>query len=142
MAAERKHLEAFLKEAERVYEEIVCRAGPGSGDTLDDIEEQAEHAGSALALKLLRDRLAAEAAAEPPELTCPQCGRRMRQPKRAAARHQDTACGAARYERRHAICDGCGSSFSPSGPPAEDSAAGGVEPPSQESVRGQPGGVV
>lgn len=134
--------EAFLAEARRLYDEMISRAGPSSGDTFDDIEEQAEGAGRKLILKLLKERLAAEAKAEGAEMACPKCGKPMRRPKQAAQRNLDTASGTVRYERRHAICDRCDASFSPSGPAAENPSARRIGPSAAKSVRGQRGGVV
>ena len=137
-----KDREAFLAEARRLYDEMISRAGPASGDTFDEIEEQAEGAGRQRILRLLKERLAAEAKAEGAEVACPKCGRPMRRPKKASARNLDTASGTVRYERRHAICDRCEASFSPSGPTAENPGAGRVGPSAAKSVRGQRGRVV
>jgi hypothetical protein len=129
--------ETFLREAAKLYDEMIKRAGPASGDTFDDIEEQAEGIGRKLILKMLRDRLAAEAQSEPETATCATCGKVMRRPKGAWARHLDTASGTVRYERRHAICDRCGASFSPSGPPPEHPATRGIGPAPAKGLRGQ-----
>jgi hypothetical protein len=137
MARPDKDREAFLAEARRLYDEMISRAGPASGDTFDDIEEQAEGAGRKLILKLLKERLAAEAKAEPEAVLCAKCGRPMRRPKGASARNLDTASGTVRYERLHAICDRCEASFSPSGRAAENPAARGIGAPAAKGVRGQ-----
>ena len=137
MTPEDEGRDAFLAEARRLYDEMISRAGPASGDTLDDIEEQAEGAGRKLILKLLKERLAAEAKAEPESAICAKCGRPMRRPEKASARNLDTASGTVRYERRHAICDRCNASFSPSGPAAEDPAARGIGQAPAKGLRGQ-----
>jgi len=142
MTHEDKGREAFLAEARRLYDEMMSRAGPGSGDTLDDIEEQAEGAGRKLILKMLRERLAAEAKADPETTACAKCGKPMRRPKKASRRNLDTASGTVPYERRHAICDRCNASFSPSGPAAENPVARGIGPAPAKGLRGQRGRVV
>jgi len=134
--------DAFLAEAERLYDEMISRAGPASGDTFDDIEEQAEGAGRKLILRLLRERLRAEKEAEPERIECSKCGARMRRPDREMPRNLDTASGQVNYERRHAICDRCRTSFSPSGPSVENTAPGRVEPPAAKSMRGQSGRIL
>jgi hypothetical protein len=137
MARSDKDREAFLAEARRLYDEMISRAGPSSGDTFDDIEEQAEGAGRKLILKLLKERLAAEAKAEPEAVLCAKCGQPMRRPKEATARNLDTASGTVHYERLHAICDRCEGSFSPSGPAAENPGARGIGASAAKGVRGQ-----
>ena len=126
MKSEEKEREVFLRMAGQLYDEMVSRAGV-SGDRFDDIEEQALAACRELALEFITARLSAEEEAGPEVICCPKCDRKMRRPK-SAPRNLDTFIGTVHYERRHAICDGCGHSFSPSGPLAGDSAAGGVEP--------------
>ena len=126
--------DTFLQEAARLYDEMMSRAESASGDTFDDIEEQAEGAGRKLILKLLRERVAAEEKAQAETVTCPDCSRPMRRPRKAAERNLDTASGTVHYERRHAICDLCGASFSPSGPTSEDPASGRIEPPAAQGV--------
>jgi hypothetical protein len=137
MTSEEAGREAFLAEARRRYDEMISRAGAASGDTFDDIEEQAEGAGRTLILKLLKERLAAEAKAEGEQTACPKCGKPMRRPKEASERNLDTASGTVHYQRRHAICDRCDASFSPSGPAAENPAARGIGPPPAKGLRGQ-----
>ena len=136
MTSEDAGREAFLAEARRLYDEMILRAGPASGDTFDDIEAQAEGAGRRLILKLLKERLAAEASREPDAVLCEKCGQPMRRPK-ASERNLDTASGTVRYERRHAICDRCEASFSPSGPAALDPVARGIGPAPAKGLRGQ-----
>jgi len=142
MTSEEAGREAFLAEARRLYDEMILRAGPSSGDTFDDMEEQAEGAGRKLILKLLKERLAAEAKAEPEAVICAKCGQPMRRPKEASQRNLDTASGTVPYERRHAICDRCDASFSPSGPAAENPAAGRIGAPPAKGLRRQRGRVV
>ena len=137
MANEDKGREAFLREAGKLYDDMIARAGPASGDTFDDIEEQAEGAGRRLILRLLKERLVAEAKGEPESAICAKCGQPMRRPREASERNLDTASGTVRYQRRHAICDRCDASFSPSGPAAENSAARGIGPASAKGLRGQ-----
>ena len=136
MAAHEVHRsrEAFLQEAGRLYDEMMSRAGSASGDTFDDIEEQAEGAGRKLILKLLRERLAAEEKAQGETIPCRECGRPMRRPEAPKPRNLDTASGTVHYERRHAICDRCQTSFSPSGPTPEDPASGRIEPSAAQGV--------
>lgn len=134
MEADAKDREEFLKKAGRLYDEMMSRAGPASGDTFDDIEVQAEGAGGEFILRLLAQRLAAEQAAQQETIACPQCGRPMRRPKDASPRNLDTASGTVHYERTHAICDRCKTSFSPSGPSAEDPPPRAVEPPESEGL--------
>ena len=137
MARQGKGREAFLEEAGKLYDEMITRAGPASGDTFDDIEVQGEAAGRRLVLKLLKERLEAEARRDPEAVACVQCGRPMRRPKGPGERNLDTASGTVTYQRPHAICDRCGASFSPSGPAAEDPGAGGIGPAPTQGVRGQ-----
>jgi len=126
--------EKFLARAAELYDEMVSRAGPSSGDTFDDIEEQAEGAGRKLILNLLRERLAAEEEVQAQAILCPKCKRLMRRPEDASPRNLDTASGTVHYKRRHAICDRCGASFSPSGPTPENSRARSVEPPEAQGL--------
>lgn len=121
--------EAFLRDAARLYDAMVAGAGPASGETLDTIEERAEAAGREVRRKLLADRLAAEEAKQPEVIRCPQCGRPMRWHKTPAPRTLDTFSGPVPYERRHAVCDPCGISFSPAGPPARHPRPRRVGPP-------------
>ena len=126
--------EEFVRRAGQLYDELVSRAGPASADTFDDIEEQAEKAGGELIRELLAGRLAADEHTGPQIISCPQCGRRMRRPTVPAARDLETFSGLVRYERRHAICDHCGFSFSPAGLPVADPTQGGIEPPPEEDL--------
>jgi len=126
--------EAFLRDAARLYDETVARAGPASGETFDDIEERVEAAGRELRRRLLALRLAAEEAKQPEVLRCPQCGQPMRRPKTAAARTLDTFSGPVPYARRHAVCDRCGISFSPAGPPTRHPRPRRVGPPRAEGL--------
>ena len=130
---EDKNREVFLSEAAQLYDEMISRAG-GTGDKFDDIEEQAEEAGRKMARELLASRLAAEEQAVPEKIPCPICGEPMRRPKKKGQRKLDTFSGPVSYERRHAICDQCKSSFSPAGLPARDSAARRVRPPHSEGL--------
>jgi len=121
--------EAFLKAAARAYDEAMSRACGERVERFDDMEEQAEEEGRRVAQKLLANQLAeVEEATEKEAVMCPECGGPMRRPKKTALRNLDTFSGPVRYERRHAICDRCKRSFSPSRPPALDSAAGSVGP--------------
>ena len=129
--------EAFLREAERLYNEMVAGAGPASAQSFDAMEERAEAAGLLLRRKLLAERLAAEEAKQPEVILCPKCGRRMRRQKDPARRNLDTFSGPVAYERRHAVCDSCGFSFSPAGPPPRHPRSWRVGPPRQEGLRGQ-----
>jgi hypothetical protein len=126
--------EAFLREAARVYDEMVSGAGPASGESFDDMEVRAEAAGCVVRRKLLSLRLAAEEAKQPAAVRCPQCGQPMRRLKAAAPRTLDTFSGPVPYARRHAVCDRCGISFSPAGPPARHPRPRGVGPPRAEGV--------
>ena len=137
MGSPGKGREAFLKEAGELYDAMISRAGPASGDTFDDIEAQGEAAGRRLVLKLLKERLEAEARREAESVVCAKCGRPMRRPKGLGQRRLDTASGTVPYERPHAICDRCGVSFSPAGPAAEDPGAGRISPAPAQGVRGQ-----
>jgi len=125
--------ERFLQDAARRYDELIGRAGQAA-ETFDEIEQDAERMGRELIGQMLAGRLAAEEEAEAETIRCPQCGQPMRRPKTAAPRRLDTASGPVRYERRHAICDRCGVSFSPAGQPAEDPPARRLEPPATQSV--------
>ncbi|MBM4036282.1 MAG: hypothetical protein FJ291_31485 [Planctomycetes bacterium] len=126
--------EAFLRDAGRIYDEVVLGAGPASGQSFDDMEERAEAAGLLLRRKLLAQRLGAEEAMQPAIIPCPQCGRPMRWHKDPAPRNLDTFSGPVAYERRHAVCDPCGISFSPAGPPARHPRPRGVGPPRHEGL--------
>jgi len=127
--ASQKGREAFLREAARLYDEAVARAGRAPGERFDDIEEQVEKAGQVLKLRLLAERLAAEEKALPKVTLCPQCGRPVRRPKAASPRNLDTFSGTVSYERTHALCDRCGISFSPAGPPARHPRSRRLAPP-------------
>ncbi len=127
-----KGREKFLREAAKLYDEMISRAG--SSDIFDDIEEQAENAGRKIVLKMLRDRLLAETKAQDEKVNCPKCGRPMRRPEKPFERNLDTSSGTVNYERRHAICDSCDESFSPSGREAEDSPPGRLSPPPEKGV--------
>ena len=133
MGARDEQREEFLEEAGRRYDELIGRAGQ-PGETFDQIEEDAERIGRQLIGELLSARLAAEQQAEAETIRCPPCGRAMRRPKTPAPRQLDTASGPVRYQRRHAICDRCGASFSPSRPPAQDPPARGLEPPATQGL--------
>ena len=130
---EDKRREEFLRDAAQLYDEMISRAGR-TGDKFDEIEEQAEEVGRKIARELLADRLAAEEQTVPEKIPCPICGGPMRRPKKKGPRKLDTFSGPVSYERRHAICDRCHSSFSPSGPPARDSAPRRVRPPHSEGL--------
>jgi len=136
MAGKEKDLgrEEFLAEAAKAYDDMLARAGLESGDTFDDIEIQALGSGRKLIQKLLSERLVAEEQAQSQIIYCPACEKLMRRPDQANKRNLDTASGTVHYERRHAICDRCGASFSPSGPAPEDSKQGTVEPPAAQGV--------
>ena len=142
MPLDPKGLENFLEDAKQAYLKMMRRAGPASGDTMDDIEVQAEQAGGQLIRKLLAERLAAEEAAQSEAPTCPKCGYKMRRPPQANPRHLQTASGDVPYERKHAFCDRCGASFSPSGRPAQNPSTGRVQPTPAEGLRGQSGRVL
>jgi hypothetical protein len=142
MAPRDAERDEFLSQAGKLYDQMMARSGAGSGDTFDDIELQALRAARELAESCVAKRLAQEEKAASPEIPCPKCRRPMRRPKTPAPRVIQTMAGDVRYERRHAICDRCGASFSPSGPKAQDSGAGGVRPPGAKRLRGEPGGVV
>jgi len=126
--------EAFLDRMGKLYDAMTARAGAASGDTFDDIEEQAERGAAACGRALVEARLTAEEEAQPAEAACPTCGRPMRFLRRPAERNLETCSGAARYRRRHAACDRCRESFSPSGPPAEDPPPGAVGSPPAHGV--------
>ena len=126
--------EAFLERMGRTYDEMMARSG--SGDTFDDIEEQALRIGREVERSLLEGRLAAEEKARPGAVACPKCGRPMRSMGEPLERNLETVSGVARYRRRHAVCDRCRVSFSPSGPPAEDPPPGGLRPPPAHDMRG------
>ena len=133
MASPKMDREAFMAEAGRRYDALLARAG--GADKFDDIEEQALEAGEGLIRQLLAERLAAEARLDGARTAvCPECGQPMRRPAGEAGRRLKTRAGEVQYQRRHAICDRCRTSFSPSGPTAGDSGAGAVVP-------GAPGGV-
>jgi rubredoxin len=129
MAPQDPGREAFLRDAAHLYDEMVSRAGPAFGETFDDIEKQAEAAGRTLRRRLLAQRLAAEEAKLPVVIRCPRCGQPMRRPKMPAVRTLDTFSGPVPYARHHALCDRCGISFSPAGPPARHPRPRRVGPP-------------
>ena len=121
MTSDESRRDEFVREAARMYDEMMGRVGPETSDTFDDIERQARESGQTFTRALLEGRLAAEAEVDAAEVVeCPECGRPMRRPKKPLDRNLETASGQVRYDRRHAICDCCQSSFSPSGPPTED----------------------
>lgn len=146
MSAERQEAqrrEQFLSKAAKLYDEQMlsrrggARVGPehaGSGESFDDIEQQAMAAGRQLSRMLMEDRLAAQEQALPEQVRCAGCGRPMRRSPNGMPRNLDTCSGTVRYRRRHAVCDRCRASFSPSGPPAGDSAPGPLEPESPQDL--------
>jgi hypothetical protein len=134
MAPQDPGRDAFLRLAARVYDDAVSRAGPASGESFDDIEERVEAAGRELRRQLLALRLAAEETKQPEVVRCPQCGQPIRRPKAPARRTLDTFSGPVPYARRHAICDRCGVSFSPGGPPPRHPWPRGLGPPRAQSL--------
>jgi hypothetical protein len=126
--------EKFLREAGELYDELMARTGPASGDTFDDIEMQASKGGKALILKLIRDRMKSEEEVRTGKVLCPKCGRPMRRPKDPSSRNLDTPSGTVGYARRHAICDHCGVSFSPSGSSTEDSSSRPIQSPPADGL--------
>jgi len=129
-----KAREEFVQEAGRMYDAMVGRAEQRCDDRFDDIEQQAEACGREVALRLLKQRLAAEESRQSEQVACPVCGQPMRRPQKASPRKLDTASGQVNYARRHAICDRCGVSFSPSGSKAGDSPTGRVKPAAEEGL--------
>ena len=108
---------------------VLTVSSQGKTRTIYLGEQRVGEAGRRVAQRLLADQLAkTEESMDTQTVFCPECGGPMRRPKKKAPRNLDTFSGPIRYERRHAICDRCNQSFSPSGPPAGDSAAGGVGP--------------
>jgi hypothetical protein len=134
MAQHHKNRERFLHEAARLYDAFMARSGPESGDTFDHMEVQAETSARTLIVRLLADRLADETEHEPEQVPCPHCGQPMRVPPTPAERCLETASGCVPYKRFHAICDRCGESFSPAGPPAQHPPPGRVEPCTAQSL--------
>ena len=126
--------EAFLRDAERLYDEMVAGAGPASAQSFDAMEERAEAAGLVLRRKLLALRLGAEEAKQPAVILCPRCGLPMRWQKIPARRNLDTFSGPVAYERRHVVCDHCGESFSPAGPPARHPRPRRLGPPRPQGL--------
>lgn len=134
-----KGREDFLREAGELYDRMISRAG--GTDVFDDIEEQGEAAGRKLVLKMLQDRLAAELKAQSAEVLCEKCGRPMRLTKQSE-RNLQSASGTVRYERPHAICDRCETSFSPYGSAPEDSPARRVGAMDAQGMPGESGRLV
>ena len=123
-----------MDRAGELFDEMVSRAGAGTEDTFDDIEAQAESRGRELTRTLMQARLAVEEMRQGEQALCARCGVPMRRPATAATRNLETASGDVRYQRRHAICDRCHRSFSPSGSPPEDSTSRPLEPPATQGV--------
>ena len=120
--------EEFLRLAGRLYDEMLARVGPETGESFDDIELRALRAAKELAAGLAAQRLAAEEAATVEEVRCPGCGLPMRRPPGVATRQLQTMSGTVTYARRHAQCARCGASFSPSRPASGDPRAGRLRP--------------
>jgi hypothetical protein len=134
--------EEFLRLAGRRYDQMMARVGSEGGETFAALEQQALAAARELAAAFLRQRLAREEACQALAVACPECGAAMRRPAQGAERRLETLAGTVRYTRRHALCDHCGASFSPSGPAPVDSAARAIAGAEPSGLRGQPGGVV
>ncbi len=105
----------FLEKAGELYDRMVSGGRPGSGESFDEIESDAFNMGREFSVELLRARLEVEEGCEGGQIECPQCGASMRRLDKAGERNLETTSGVVNYSRRHAICDRCGGSFSPSG---------------------------
>jgi hypothetical protein len=134
MTIEDPRRRAFVDAAAHMWDEQMRRIGPDSGDTLDDIEALAEKQVKELARILLKARLRGEEQAQCEGLICPRCARPMRRPSKPASRALETTSGTVHYQRRHAICDHCGASFSPSGPAPQDPPARGIGPSATQNL--------
>jgi DNA-directed RNA polymerase subunit RPC12/RpoP len=105
----------FLEKAGELYDRMVSGGRAGSGESFDEIESEASDMGREFSVELLRARLEVEERSEGGEIECPRCGSSMRRLAKAGERNLESICGVVNYSRRHAICDKCGGSFSPSG---------------------------
>ena len=128
--------EAFLRKMAELYDQMLEHVGV-EGESFDEIEEQALGMGKEASRELMAHRLSAEEAGGQELRRCPRCGHPLRRPGNATPRNLETCAGVVPYERRHAYCDRCRQSFSPSGQTAEDSAPGLLQPPDPQDLRGQ-----
>lgn len=125
--------EAFLQRMAQLYDRMMARLG-AEGESFDDIEELALKLGREASQELMSRRLGAEEGRGSQPQLCPRCGHRLRRPEPPAERKLDTCAGTVAYRRRHAICDRCRTSFSPSGPEAQDTGPGGLKPPGAQDM--------
>lgn len=105
----------FLDKAGELYDRMVSGVRAGTGESFDEIESEASDMGREFSVELLRARLEVEEGSEGGDIECPECGSSMRLTAEAGERNLETTNGVVNYSRRHAICDRCGGSFSPSG---------------------------
>lgn len=118
----------FLDRMGQLYDRMLGRVGMPE-DSFDEIEEHAMELGREASRQLMARRLEAEDRLVDGPQCCPRCGHGLRYGKGARPRGLETCAGVVPYERRHAYCDRCRSSFSPGGEKAEDAAPGRIERP-------------
>lgn len=119
--------EAFLRRMGDLYDQMMARVG-AQGETFDDIEELALRLGRQASQELMAQRLDGEEQCQPQAGVCTRCGGSLRHTREPKERNLETCAGVVQYQRRHAYCDRCRASFSPSGPAPDDPAAGGFQP--------------
>ena len=98
------------------------------------VEAQAMELGREASRELMAHRLEAEDRAVGGPQRCPDCGHKLRYRNGPRPRGLETCAGVVPYERRHACCDRCRTSFSPGGQTAEDPAPGGFQRPDSQDM--------
>lgn len=108
---------AFLREAERMYDELHAWRAANLDASFDEIGDQVTPYRRALVSKLLEE-LAVEADERVEAPLCEACGEAMRyrgDPLRRVGHRE----GEVAMERAYYYCDQCGGSLFPPGPPPE-----------------------
>lgn len=107
---------AFLREAERMYDELHAWRAEHPDASFDEIGDQVTPYRRELVGKLL-EQLAVVADERVEVPVCEQCGQAMRY-RGTSARTVGHREGEVGFERAYYYCDPCGVSLFPPGPPA------------------------